>query len=558
MVNARDFRQNTLFDRVNEILSDSATLRLSEDWPGVFRNTFLEMIPIEDIGTEFSANFGRPTKEHYSICGLILLKEYFNWTTQDTIDNYLYNLKIHYALMIDPDNLKLGTRTLERYMKLFREKELAQKLMNKVSHKIISSLNIQVDKQRLDSTHVFSNMANWSRSMLLFKTTKRFLVQVKRHESKLYYELEEELRKLYDSQGNWLHEATMIRNIRYGKHVCTNKEQVAWDMSFLIQRFSSHEKLANMNSYKMLCRIFNEQCEVDDGKIKVRKHPGGEAIINPSDLDASVDQKGIGYQVQVCQTFNQDNCVQVITAALPQTASESDQNAINPVIEILEDNSAKPKEILADSGYGSDDNVMNLKEKEIELVAPVLGKNKAGFGLENFVFDENNKIIECPIGKTPMSKSFNGTKGYAVFSNSKCGKCPNLKKCSVCKYGKQNYKIEYDLKRLRLCDRAIYERSDEFKERYRFRNGIEALFGNLKQNTSLRRIRFRGEIAVYSSIYSILTMHNIMQMVHGLESLREKGKNRGNILQKMLFISHYLFKSTSRMSFEPELYKKTA
>ena len=427
--------------------------------------------------------------------------------------------------MIDPDNLKLGTRTLERYMKLFREKELAQKLMNKVSQEIISSLNIQVDKQRLDSTHIFSNMANWSRSMLLFKTTKCFLIQVKRHESKLYYELEEELRKLYNSQGNWLHEATMLRNIRYGAHVCTNKEQVAWDMSFLIEHFSSHEKLVNMNSYKMMYRIFNEQCEQDNGKIKVRKHPGGKAIINPSDLDASVDQKGIGYQVQVCQTFNEDNSVQVITAALPQTASESDQNSITPVIEILEGNNVKPKEMLADSGYGSDENVMNLKEKNIDLVAPVLGKNKTGFGLENFVFDEENKIIECPIGKTPMSKSFDGEKGYAVFSNAKCGKCPNLKKCSVCKYGKQNYRVEYDLKRLRLCERTIYERSDEFKERYRFRNGIEALFGNLKQNTSLRRIRFRGKIAVYSSIYSILTMHNIIQMAKGLKSLNNNGGN---------------------------------
>ena len=53
-------------------------------------------------------------------------------------------------------------------------------------------LNIEVDKQHLDSTHVFSNMADWNRSMLLFKTRKRFLVQVKRHESRLYGELDQD------------------------------------------------------------------------------------------------------------------------------------------------------------------------------------------------------------------------------------------------------------------------------------------------------------------------------------------------------------------------------
>jgi len=109
-----------------------------------------------------------------------------------------------------------------------------------------------------------------------------------------------------------------------------------------------------------------------------------------------------------------------------------------------------------------------------------------------------------------------------------------------------------------LRERAIYEESDEFKERYRFRNGIEALFGNLKQNTPLRRIRFRGKTAVYSSIYSILTMHNIMQMVHGLDNLRKNGENGYDILQKLQFTSHYLLKLLNKISFGPEFYKKTA
>jgi len=80
-------------------------------------------------------------------------------------------LKIQYALKIQPDNLKLGIRTLERYLKIFREKALAQKLMEDVTETIIRKLNIEVDKQRLDSTHVFSNMADWSRSMLRYSTT---------------------------------------------------------------------------------------------------------------------------------------------------------------------------------------------------------------------------------------------------------------------------------------------------------------------------------------------------------------------------------------------------
>jgi hypothetical protein len=91
--------------------------------------------------------------------------------------------------------------------------------MTDVTEMIIKELNIEVNKQRLDSTHVFSNMADWTRSMLLFKTTKCFLIQVKRHESKLYYELNDDLRKSYDPQRNWIYREVTTRNVRYGRAV---------------------------------------------------------------------------------------------------------------------------------------------------------------------------------------------------------------------------------------------------------------------------------------------------------------------------------------------------
>jgi hypothetical protein len=216
MIHLNDLRQSLLFDRIEEILHSKAKNRLDADWPGVFRRCILQLMPVKDIGEGFSPDFGRPTKEHYSICALILLKDYFGWSNEETVDKYLYDLKIQYALKLQPDNLNLGIRTLERYLKIFREKELAQKLMQDVTSMIIEELNIEVDKQRLDSTHVFSNMADWSRSMLLFRTTKRFLVQVKRHESRLYYELDEEIREHYESKGDWIYAGSKTRNARHG------------------------------------------------------------------------------------------------------------------------------------------------------------------------------------------------------------------------------------------------------------------------------------------------------------------------------------------------------
>jgi len=57
----------------------------------------------------------------------------------------------------------------------------------------------------------------------------------------------------------------------------------------------------------------------------------------------------------------------------------------------------------------------------------------------------------------------------------------------------------------------LYERTPEFHARYCLRYGIEALNGNLKQNTPLCRLRCRGRAAVHTAIYMTAAMHNIMQ-----------------------------------------------
>jgi hypothetical protein len=511
MITRNDFRQNRLIERIDEILHPKVRARLDADWAGIFRNVFLRMMPVDDIGQGFSRNFGRPTREHYSICGLLLLKDYFGWTVEESVKHYLYDLEIHYALRIEPDCLEMSTRTLERYLKIFRKNELAQKLMDTVTRKIIADLNIKVDKQRLDSTHIFSNMADLTRSMLMFRTVKRFLIQVKRHESKLYHELDAELRKLYDGSGKWVYDKEIAtRNVRYRGKTYTNKEQVMWDAMKIIERFENHQKLSKINTFKDLVRVFNEQCEMVDGNLQRRKHPGGEALVNTSDPDAGVDNKGVGYQAQVSQTHNPENPVQVITAVIPQSASEADQNAVEPMLEKMKKNNAMPEECSADTAYGSDENVLRAAEQGVELLAPASGKEKGSLGLEECEFDQNNRLVKCPLGKKPLKSTFKDGKGRAVFACNVCGKCPEYKRCCASKSG-NNYVITYDARGLRLRERRLYEQSEEFYERHRFRGGIEALFGNLKQNTPLRRLAVRGKEAVFSAIHSIMAVHNIMQ-----------------------------------------------
>jgi len=133
---------------------------------------------------------------------------------------------------------------------------------------------VQVDKLRLDSTHVFSNMASFGRSRLVATATRRFLIQLKRHEQEKYAALPAELRERY-RKNDW--------GFGQGGHGGLKREVAAADMHRLIGAFEADERVCKRGSFKSLWRIFSEQCEVVEGKVRIIAKPGSDTMQNPSD-----------------------------------------------------------------------------------------------------------------------------------------------------------------------------------------------------------------------------------------------------------------------------------
>jgi|GEM_PF-1732763 len=168
-------------------------------------------------------------------------------------------------------------------------------------------------------------------------------------------------------------------------------------------------------------------------------------------------------------------------------AEASDMDSLKTMVDLSVASDTKPDTLLTDAGYGSNANVCYSETNETKQIAPTTGKKKDQVGLEECTLDELNRIATCPAGKRPMKSRFNHEEqaGYALFFKDVCEKCPLKPHCLAQKYGKYNYKWEYDAVKLRLRDRRLYELTPEFHDEYRPRNGIEALNGNLKQNTPL-------------------------------------------------------------------------
>jgi len=501
-----DPKQTRLFDPFDNVLTEKTRKRLLDGWAGVFRHIILELMPVETISGYFDPAMGRPSKELYSMAGLLLIREFMDWTKDEALDAYSFRMDIQYALNLEPVAHDLSMRTLERYIGLFEKDELARTIMSEVTVKLVDLLEIAI---------------------------KRFLTQLKRHDLKAYELLDEPFRTRYAPGVNQLFGAV-------GKDSESRRllrQQVAEDMYLLIRRFADAAEHTGRETYKAMERIFYEQCEVHEEKVCVKKKTGGNVMQNPSDPGATYDgHKGQGYQVQLSETCHPDNEVQLITCALPQTAVEPDSTATSEVLDNLEESELLPQEMFADTHYCSDENIQAAANRGVELVGPVqcgslVDKDVDHLNIDDFNVDEQTEeVVCCPAGHQPASSIHSKQTGQTrtVMPSSACSQCEFHKECPVEKC-RDGYCLYHTAKQRRLAGRRREEATDVFRERYRIRGGIEGTNSGLKRRTGLGRLRVRGQPRVFRSILLKVAGWNILR-VAACAKMREIVYARANVV----------------------------
>lgn len=518
----RDPRQTQLFDPFDPVLTERTSQALLEDWQGLFRHVILELMPVEILGGSFSPSLGRPTKELYSMAGLLVIKAFMDWTEEEALTAYRFHLDVHYALNLSPKAEDLSLRTLQRYARLFVENDLAGAVMHDVTTTLVRECGIRIDQQRLDSTHVFSDMASFGRTRMMGVTVKRFLTQLKRHDEMAYEALEATLRQRYAPS---VHKLFGCR----GKDEAARRlqrQQVAEDMLELIGRFADNPAHNGRTTYKMLERVFHEQCVVSEEQVTLKSKTGGNIVQNPSDAEATYDgHKGQGYQVQIADTCHPDNEVQLLTAGVPQTAAVSDTTSLPQVLDELQADQLLPASLLADALYGSDDNVQHAAERGVELVSPTKEgarqeqeDNAAASAadlltLDDFTINAATETVEyCPAGHAPERSVREPRTGKTctTMPAHACSGCPLFDRCPMRKAG-GTYRLRHTAKQRRLAARRRHEQTDAFRDVYRRRGGIEGTIGSVKRRTGMGRLRVRGQTRVFSETLLRLAGWNILR-----------------------------------------------
>ncbi len=251
----------------------------------------------------------------------------------------------------------------------------------------------------------------------------------------------------------------------------------------------------------------------------MKAQTGGDCVQNPSDPDATYDaHKGPGYQVQIAETCVPENEVQLITAALPETACASDAHAVTPMLDRLKDAGRLPDELLADTLYTSDENVAAAAARGVDLIGPVPGRAPesvpGALTVDDFALDERTGTVDaCPAGHRPTSCSRDAETSTTrvEMPSSACEGCPFRKQCPIEQTRDGQFTMEFSDKEHRLAGRRVEEETDVFQERYAARSGIESTNSGLKNRLGLGSLRVRGMGSVSRLLLQKLAGWNVLR-----------------------------------------------
>ena len=535
MIHTRDHKTTYLFDPWH-FLGEKRRKLMNGSWAALFREHILCELPVNKVAPFFNETFGRPTKELYTALGVLVLQQIHDLSDEETVSQLAFNLQWHYALDIveESDEAKyLCAKTLWSMRDLVIENHLDEILFECTTEVLARVFNVDTSAQRIDSVHIKSNMRRLGRIGIFVKSIHTFLINLKRQHEKLFEALAQDLVERY-LQEKALSCFSLIKPSEAQKTL----ETVSGDLFHLVQRFADHAQVSSMYSYATMVRVLKEHCEIkaEDGapaelRIKASREIPSDSLQNPSDPDATYDgHKGQGYQVQLMEMYctaedeqEREKTLNLITHVQVQRACESDAHALLPALESTQERGLAPTQVLADSLYGSDENTEKAEAMGVEVVSPTMGTEKEdALSLSEFSFSERGKITLCPQGHAPVKVKHKKHRYTAAFDSVHCTLCPFREACPV-KPGKKHHYLRYEDKTMRIAKRRAKEQGPEFKDKYRWRAGIEATMSEYDRTTGVKRLRVRGFPAVrYCATLKAIGV-NLFRATAVRNALKEQG-----------------------------------
>ncbi len=185
------------------------------------------------------------------------------------------------------------------------------------------------------------------------------------------------------------------------------------------------------------------------------------------------------------------------------------------------------EEVVADAGYGSEENYEMLEKKEVEAYVKYNCFHKEQkkrtkndpFLSANLFYNREQDFYVCPMGQR-MEKTGNGKRissnGYesqvSYYQAKRCDGCPLRGLCHKAQ-GERKIEVNHRLNELREQARENLMSEKGKKHRSKRPVEVEAVFGQLKSNNKFNRFTFKGLEKAELEFLLMALGHNFRKMV---------------------------------------------
>lgn len=395
----------------------------------------------------------------------------------------------------------------------------------------------------VDGTKIEANANKYS--FVWTRATKRFSSQLEKNLENFFVEAQQiatienenaqapqsvsDLKKLSESILESIHDESSSLSLTEWIAMSQKMEQqlqtVEQDLSDKSRDKKAFRQTRRMR--KKLCRDYLPRLN------KYQKHlsiAGTRNSFSKTDRDATFmrmkedpmknGQLKAGYNVQI-GTNNQ------YILAYTIHPNPTDTLTLKPHLEhVHETTNFRPELIIADAGYGSQENYEYLESKDLEALIPYTmfrkdAKKRHKFDVSNWhtwTYDTEKDQFTCPAGQeipylwTRYEKDRYGQKReISVYGRKTCVSCPLKAQCTKAKEARHLYiNRKFEKYKETVCQKLLNEPKAMMLYAQR-KMEPESVFGNLKQNLGFRRFVLRGKDKVNVEFGLQALAHNMIK-----------------------------------------------
>lgn len=447
----------------------------------------------------YCLTFGRPAKEPEMMCKLLFLQHLYNLSDEKVIEEASLNLAYMYFVGINPEDSLPNKSLLSKFRTQRLQESTLDEIIIEIVRQCVEKGIIEGTTVSIDATHIEANTIK--------KTPERLMKHLAR---KIIQTYQEETEKTLDN----------LPDIPDYKEIEDHKEAKAVMKNYLETVIDYVEKNGRLNRIEKTMAVINKVKDIlNDPKFINQK--GIRSLI---DEDARVGRKSktqnfFGYKTEFVMTTDE----RIITSIKTANGAYVDGSFTKEMLKQTQEAGIKLEEIYGDKAYFRKSILDEIEAINAKAYIPV---STSAYRIDEseYAYNKDSDQWQCSQGNTTVNKKYYKTKskikareGYKYyFEMSQCKQCPKHDECAK-KSARKILNIGLNATEFYVISQ--YQKTDEFKEKYKKRASIEGKNAELKRFHGLCRARGYGLLSVSTQTKLAAIAVNIKRIAAIVSSL---------------------------------------